>query len=100
MHIATITVDKTWRKVEDVVSRKIGTAFTFEDDIVYSFQNQGDKNSILLQDYTSVPAENNEDGVILPPDNRYPCGFIKDSGELYARCLGGSSILHIESTEE
>ena len=93
MHVANVTVNKDWVNLEDLISEVKGEAFTFNVESNYYLVNCGGLPVLFLN-----TAEKPEDTITkgLEVESKEQCGLKLTSGKVFARCLQGSTDLHVE----
>jgi hypothetical protein len=96
MHIANVQIgenNQDWVKLEDVITSKIGSSFTFKDDTNYYIVNTSGFNVFFI-DTDQTITEVEDTGLPLEPKEQL--GYKKTSGTLYVKSVNGKSDLHIE----
>ena len=93
MHVANVTVSKDWINLEDLISEVRGEAFTFNVDSNYYLVNCCGLPVLFLKK-KKKPEDTITKG--LEVESKEQCGLKLTSGKVFARCLKGSTDLHVE----
>ena len=92
-HIAKISVNNVWSKLENLIKEK-KSDFVFEENKNYTIQNIG--HTIYIKESSSVPIE---DGGFIKTANENPLIYLKGQGDLYVKAESCNSILNIGDNE-
>lgn len=96
MHVANVSVNKNWKNLEDLISEKTGSEFTFDSSKNYYLTNCGGF-PVLFLNQENEPAESDMSG--LKVDIMEQCGLKLTTGKVFTRCLPGITDIHIEVEE-
>lgn len=93
MNIANVTVKNEWVDIQDLISEATGNDFEFTPNINYYLSNSTG-TPVLFLNVDSLPDETVNKGLVVAGFEQ--CGFKLGSGKVFARCLNGSTDIHIE----
>lgn len=95
-HVANVKVGNDWIKLEDLISTKTGSSFTFDDSKDYFISNIG-TGICFMADVPSIPSADEVIGLGL---SHGQCAqFKKGAGDLYVKTHVGIADIHIEEGE-
>lgn len=93
MDIANVIVKNEWVDVQDLISEKLGEDFEFINGVNYYLSNSTMTPCIFLN-RENIPTEEEDKGLVVAGYEQ--CGLKLSSGKVFARCLRGSTDIHIE----
>lgn len=98
--VAYINLDKTWRKVEEVISTKLGETFTFDSSKTYQIQfSEGDGPALFIAP-SSIDSVASNEGFRIYSVGDTKVIYKKSTNDLYAKAFATNCSVNVSELGE